>query len=578
MSIRAKLIGFFTAVMVIMGAAVSVVWYRDSLHMIDRYLQDYAKGILENSYNAISYVLTDTQYILSMIATNDTNVVKSLERKNLSPLEKMEAQRRIESVVDEMYGYKYYISGIGVITNEGEFYKVGPSVALDAILREIKEKEDDFQEGWRTAILSPVVYTDTSTRDKLLPVVRPIENLRGQRLGYALIYLNYSLMESMLSDNLPEGGRFEVTNGAGEVLFSNTKDLGSDFSPSLRLSDVNNQFIYNRYYAAQADWYLYMGIPAGKMLGDLTATFRRTGTLYAVIYALTLLGAIWFCYRLTKRLGTLSAAMERVSGGDLSVTVPALGKDEIGRMGGIFNHMAARINELLVHVKTKENQKREAELDFLQAQINPHFLSNTLNTVVWMANVQGAANISRLTTSLISLLHATMRRGRELIGLSEELAQIESYVEIEQCCYLDNFEAVFDVPPETMKLLVPRFILQPIVENALIHALSELEDRVGEIRITAAIEENNLLLRIHDNGIGMTEEQIARTLETEKARDGKSFSSIGIKNVNDRIRLFFGEGYGLSFESVLGAYTTVTITLPVLPPEQADTEKESLKK
>lgn len=568
MSIRAKLIGFFTAVMLVTGLITSALWYNDTMRMIDRYLQDYSLSIMENSYDAFSYLLTDTQYILNMIATNDTSIVKPLERKDLSQLQRIETSRKIESVVDEMYGYKYYISGIGVLTREGDFFKVGPSVQPKQILQEIETNQAQFENGWRTAVLSPVVYTETSTRDKLIPVVRPIDNLRGERLGYALVYLNHQIVQTMLSENLPEGSRFEVVSGAGDIIFSNSPDFKLQAAEKLNLFRVKDKFIYSQFYAEQTDWYFNMGIPASGMIDDLVTTIKNTAMIYALIYTVALAVVILFSYRVSRRLGVLSGAMNSVSGGDLTVRVPALGADEIGRMGGIFNYMVGKIKELLDRVQSEENQKREAELDFLQAQINPHFLSNTLNTVVWMANVQNAGNISRLTTSLISLLHTTMRRGREFIEFAEELEQIKSYIEIEQCCYFDNFEATFDVADDLLEYMVPRFIIQPIVENALIHALPKNTARMGEIHISANLGQNRLCIYIRDNGIGMSGEQIVQILQTSPPRDSKAFSSIGIKNVNDRLRLFFGEGYGLSFESKLGEYTTVTITIPVIPAEK----------
>ena len=563
MTLRVKFICFFTTVTLVMGLAASAVWYQDTLRMINRYLQDYSRAVMENSYNAFSYMLTDTQYMLNLIATNDTGILKPLEKHSTAPLELIQSRRKIEGVIDELYGYKYYVNAIGVVASDGSVFRVGSAIDTPTLMREIQSHGAAFENGWGTAVFPPLETIYTSDRVRLIPVVRPIESLRGERLGYAMVCLNHPIVESMLTANLPEGGLFQVTDRDGNIIFSNS-EIFSPTELEFSLFNLENQYIYSQFYAEQVGWYYSVGIPASGLLGELSQTIWHTAALYAVIYVLALCVVLWFGLRISRRLGALSGAMDLVSSGNLEAAVPPLGSDELGRMGRTFNHMVARIQQLLAQVRLQENQKRETELDFLQAQINPHFLSNTLNTVVWMANMQRAGNISKLTGSLITLLHSTMRRGRDFIALSEELEHIKSYVEIEQCCAFDNFELLLDTPPDTLPLYVPRFILQPIVENALIHAFPELEDRAGEITVSARVEEGKLLLRIRDNGVGMTAEQISTTLQTEKPRDQKAFSSIGIKNVNDRIRLFFGEGYGLSFQSEVGAYTQAVITLPVL--------------
>ncbi|HHX13002.1 MAG TPA: histidine kinase [Clostridiales bacterium] len=568
MSIRAKLIGFFTTVMLITGLSFSIIWYKDTLNMIDHYLQNFSHEVMENSYNAFSYILTDTHYILDLLATNDTNILKSLEKKSQSSLDQIQKRRKIEGVIGEMYGYKYYISGIGIISLTGEYYKVGLSSPSEDILEEIANKKLSFENSWQTAVLSPTDCIHSGSKDKLLPIVRPIASLRGELLGYALVNLDYHMVEEMLSENLPTSSHFQITNGQGDIIFSNAAPNDFTNSSKLNIFRLEDNYIYNQYYADQIDWYFDMGIPASKLLGNLMKTIQRTAIIYACIYLLALLIVLWFSYYISKRLGVLSHSMSQLSSGNLNVTVPSCGNDEIGQMATTFNHMVTQINELLAEVKTKEKQKRESELDFLQAQINPHFLSNTLNTVVWMANIQHAQNISNLTTSLISLLHSTMRHGRDFIKLSEELQHIESYIEIRRYSYIDNFEVIFKVPDELLTLMVPRFILQPIVENSLIHAIPTLTDRMGEIEISCLTTDTPLKISIYDNGIGMSDQQITQRLLDSETKSKKAFSSIGIKNVNDRIKLFFGEPYGLTIQSTMGVCTTVTITLPIIHTDQ----------
>ena len=227
--------------------------------------------------------------------------------------------------------------------------------------------------------------------------------------------------------------------------------------------------------------------------------------------------------------------------------------------------MVVHIRELMNKISEEEEQKRLVEIAFLEAQINPHFISNVLNNVIWMAKIQHADNIVPLVKSLNTMLQNVMHQEHDLIPLKDELEYLDNYLRIVEYSGSYDFTLEKDIDENTQDLLVLRFILQPILENAIYHGLPQGLDKEGKITISAHIIESKLILTVEDNGEGMTDQQITFILE-EQVKDRKHFNGIGIPNVKERIQLFFGKEYGLAYESKLGRYTRAVFTLPVITP------------
>lgn len=276
--------------------------------------------------------------------------------------------------------------------------------------------------------------------------------------------------------------------------------------------------------------------------------------------------SVIFVSNMTKEIGRLCENMDEISKGNFDCTYEVKGNDEISRMGNTFNHMAKRIKELLNQVAEKERQKREVEMLFLQAQINPHFISNVLNNIVWMAKIQHAENMIPLINALNSLLQEAMHAKNDMIMLKDELEYVKNYLTIIEYSGSYDFDIKWEIGSDTYTLLVPRFILQPIIENAIQHGLPNDLSRQGKITIRAYREKDLLKLEVEDNGQGISEGIRTEILKKNKKnrKDGKRFNGIGVPNVNERIQLSCGAEYGLHYESETGEYTKAVYQLPVL--------------
>jgi two-component system sensor histidine kinase YesM len=258
--------------------------------------------------------------------------------------------------------------------------------------------------------------------------------------------------------------------------------------------------------------------------------------------------------------------MNEVEKGRLTVYIKDNNNDEITKVIRHFNTMVKEIENLMNDIKEKESQKREAELKALQAQINPHFLSNILNTAKLLANAQKADNVESLLTSLIQLLHVSMGKENDLITVRREIEYLKDYLNIQEFRFYNKFQVFFEIEEEILEYKLPKFLLQPILENAIIHGVGPKKGQ-GIIQIKGFVYDGKIIFTITDNGVGMDRETIDRLLREDKAHEGRGFCGIGLRNVQERIQLYFGPEYGLSIDSSPSYFTTVEITLPILQPK-----------
>lgn len=239
---------------------------------------------------------------------------------------------------------------------------------------------------------------------------------------------------------------------------------------------------------------------------------------------------------------------------------------EIKILSDSFGHMSVRIKELMEKVRREETELRKTELKALQAQINPHFLYNTLDSIQWMCERGETDNASKMVGALAKLFRISISRGHELITIKDEINHVKNYLVIQSFRYREQFSYSFEVDEKLETFLCNKITLQPLVENAIYHGIDRLVDE-GEIKITvkeAEDDQNDILMIVEDNGVGMSEEQCRKILCKERSDS----SGIGVKNVNDRLKIYFGEKYGLTVKSELDVGTVMTARIPKIAKEE----------
>ena len=272
---------------------------------------------------------------------------------------------------------------------------------------------------------------------------------------------------------------------------------------------------------------------------------------------LSIASATLMAYWVTRPIRHLEHKMHKVQAGDLNVTITEKGFREIRAVSSAFNHMLEQIRMLMARVVREQETKRLHELNALQAQINPHFLYNTLDSIVWMEERGRSKEAITMVLALAKLFRISISKGRRFITVREELEHVRNYLIIQKMRFRDKFTYEIEAAEEALPERTVKLIVQPLVENCINHVIDEAQGTELHIGIRAWVEEKDLFFSVADDGVGIREDLLPTLLTTSTGQSG-----IGLKNVHERIQLTYGIGYGLSIESVEDEGTTITIRIP----------------
>ncbi len=274
-----------------------------------------------------------------------------------------------------------------------------------------------------------------------------------------------------------------------------------------------------------------------------------------VMAAMSIIAMIILTNFVTKRIRRLKSGMEQVEEGNLEAEIVSDSRDEIGDLVNGFDAMLLRLNTLIKEVYEGRIKEKEYEMRALQAQINPHFLYNTLSLINWKAIEAGADDISKITLALSTFYRTSLNKGKNVMSLEDELRNMRSYLDIQLMMHDYDFDVEFHVDESIKQYTSLNLMLQPLIENAIAHGIDVKPDGRGKLIITGKEEGDLIILTVEDNGVGMSDEQAARIL-TEESK------GYGVRNVNERIKLYYGEQYSLQIESKIGEGTRACIRIP----------------
>jgi two-component system sensor histidine kinase YesM len=274
-----------------------------------------------------------------------------------------------------------------------------------------------------------------------------------------------------------------------------------------------------------------------------------------VCIVFSLIGASVFSKIMVTDIEKLTKNMEAVEQGNMEIMVTSDSADEVGNLIRGFGNMINRINQLINEVYVGKISQKESEMRALQAQINPHFLYNSLSLINWKALETNQTDISRLTLLLSTFYRTALNRGKNVLSIRDEISNMNSYLEIQLMMHENSFSVVRDIDEDILEFQTLNLILQPLIENAIDHGIDMKEEENGVITIGGHKDGNHILLSVEDNGVGMDE-------ETAKSILSKESKGYGVRNVNERIMLYYGEAYHLTVESKLGEGTKITVRIP----------------
>ena len=494
------------------------------------------------------------------------------------------------------------VAGIMIVNGEGEsisnelYAKEGYRLTLEPWYREAVSRDGIFTIIGRPAgrhVASIVNYGD----DEVVSVARAVLDPDTQDvLGVVLIDLKLRVIAEAVKDvHLGRTGQLMVIDGEGDPIYvpanlpvhDVSPDWFSGMSGSLyRETDAGwHQFVYVR--SPFTGWITAAVFTARESVREMREIQFYIVSFVFLVCLFGIAASYYLSRTISRPIGQLISFMQKAESGDLLTRFIGERHDEIGLLGRSFNRMLVQINRLISLIEHKERQKREAELRSLQAHIRPHFLYNTLDTIQWMARRDGATAAAEVAESLARLFRIGLSGGRDRIPLAEELEHLESYLKIQKVRYRDKLNYAIRVEPGLERHTVMKLILQPLVENSIYHGIKERRGP-GTIEVDAFLRDGDLILKVRDDGAGMDEARLAevrqaldrvgrepypgkRMTEAESAAAGRSESQnrgFGLLYVHERLRLTFGERYGLAIDSARGEGTTVTVIHPALLPEE----------
>lgn len=443
-----------------------------------------------------------------------------------------------------------------------------------------QERLAEWHRRTREAGVAPVLTGTHSIRvngtaeRQVFTVMRSIQSVSTlQDIGIIVIDVDIGLFEGIITPlNEVTHGDAMILDERGRIVYNkNQGELGKNLagSPllaqatgtkgSFRLEIEGKSYMAVYTVSSQTGWKTIVYIPLEELLAPMKHSRNTMMILALSIIGFALLVAIFISYALTKPLKRTVQLMKQVQRGKLDVFVNVKYNDEIGMLGSHFNRMIGRIRDLLQEVYETEKSKQKADMLALQNQINPHFIYNTLESIRMLAELNDDDRVAELTYLLGQLLRYSITRSDEIVTVRRELEHVENYLKLLQIRFPGKIGYRFIVPEACMHLPLIKLIFQPVVENAMFHGL-EKQEEPGTITIRGWFEHGDVLFSVQDNGVGMSAERLASL--NESLSDGKIDKfGIGLRNVNERLRLYYGESSSLAVDSRPGEGTTVTLRI-----------------
>lgn len=535
-------------------ATIRQVTNSSNIIRADSYLNNLLSFEDASIYDNYGTSLQTASFLKSVSSLMDGNVIKTVKLYLDTPYEPLYKDSTFFLPMTEAKGTYWY----GILKNSKDtalhcptFY-LSPSEAKYYGNMAYVQKISYGSNSSKTAAYLAVYY-EQSTLDDIL--------LQEQSRGSNVTYIINSRDSIAATSNLSLTGTYYMNYSTLEA------SIGQ--SNTFAMRTALNQQVYISYYPINnTDWRLVSVIPATPLLKQGNRFMSNFVLLYLIFLAFAFLLAAALAHSIAKRISSVSNGMKSVRSGKLQPISIEHGSDEIGSLVDTYNYMVEKIDELLAAQAASANQLRTSEFNALQAQINPHFLYNTLDMINWLSQSGQSSEVTEAVQNLSKFYKLTLSKKDTLSSIEDELKHVSLYVRLQNMRYNDKIDFLIDVPDEIMEYEIPKLTFQPIVENSIQHGILEKESKEGTIVLTAWTENLDIIFLISDNGVGMTSEILKNILSkdaqntTSSGEKRKGGSNIGVYNTHQRLSLLYGSSYGLSYESTPGTGTDVTIRIP----------------
>lgn len=571
--IKNRLIIAFIMVSIIPIILISTICYRKYAYALIEKVQESMEQNLKLVNQNIDKEVLKYQSLLDLVMMEESIQKELVRESDIQPSEKNYIHNMIDKVMLDKGIYSAYIKNIVILDNYNEvFFELGydgiDRQKIDDILNQINHKAPLFYwdyvktyKGWSSIVMGRSLFK---------------ADFSQQVLGQMLIFFNERLFNDLIFKNVEmiQGMSLFLMNTEGVIISSSDSQMKvGERCPEAVWSKIENRaskeekmarqiaqkedlvcYIYNEL----TDWWLVLTVPFEYINSESVEINKSIkGIVMPLIIACMLISGIIY-KSIMDPIKQMIQVCQQVSTEELQIRMENRGNDEISYLTGHFNKMLDEIQELVEIQKSDSKKKRELEIQMLQYQINPHFLFNTLGTLRWMALINQDDVVGEGITALSELLKGTLVNKNEYVSIKEEIDNLNNYFAIQKLRYANSFEVDYEIEENLLDKRILKFILQPIPENSIIHGI---QDYMGKVTITIRVgieEQDRITIYIEDNGSGFEMEKNERQINTSK------LTGIGVKNVEERIKLAFGEEYGVVIQSTVGKGTQTKIVIPKL--------------
>ena len=547
---------------------------------------NYTKNsIYENSINYTSQIIKQVNYDIdsyvkyleniSFIVSTSSDVSNYLYNEGQTDMEREEEKERILSQFKTIMDSRSDIYNIAVVANNGRSIL---NDGEDEFTEYINVRDQDWYKAALeakdgTAISSSHVQNAIKSSYKwVITLSKALINYNNaQNEGVFFVDLNYtSISELCNNNNIGNKGYIFILDEDGNIIYHPKQQLMYGGLITENVDDImackENYFntgdkIYTISKSDKTGW----TVVGAANTSELLKNNKQAQMMYLLVAAVLLLGVILIssiiAREITRPIRQLRDSMSMVEEGQFDkANVAVTAKNEIGSLSKSFNVMTERIHTLMEQNVYEQKQKRKNEMKALQAQINPHFLYNTLDSIIWMSEAGQNEEVVLMTSALAKLLRQSISNDREQVTVAEELEYVRSYLTIQKMRYKDKLEYSIEVSPEINHIMIIKFALQPLVENAIYHGLKYKETK-GNLNIRGYERGDKAYITIADDGVGMDEDVLEHIFD-ETMKEHKS-NGVGVPNVQKRLQLYYGPEYGISYISRKGVGTVATVTVPL---------------
>lgn len=517
-------------------------------------------------------------YLKKMMKISDTIYYRAIKKKDLS-------KENINLEMDLLYeGNKDYLISISLFSEYGEIIASYPVEKLkDNVNPEenewfkmaLKKKENLH---FSTPHVQNLFYDPDYKYTWVVSLSRAVETTINSQSnsGVLLVDMNFSGIEQICkSADMGKNGYIYLVDGNGEIIYHPRQqliysNLQSETNLTVaKLEDGNHTENFEgskRLITVKTVGYTGWKIIAVSPITDIISYYEdfKIFTIFILLFAILTLISInmYVSSRIANPLMELEKAVKEFEEGVSGLSISEKGSLEVQHLTKAINSMIKDMNRLMENVRSEQEEKRKSELNALQAQINPHFLYNTLDSIVWMIENENYDGSITMVTALARFFRISLSKGENIITIKDELEHAKNYLTIQNIRYKNKFEYKIEVDEEILNLSCIKLIVQPIIENAIYHGMEYMYGD-GSILVKAHTLNQDLYIDIIDNGLGM-EEEVAKSLLTENIISSKNGSGTGVRNVHERIKLYFGEEYGLEILSEPDEGTRVRIHMPIM--------------